>query len=56
MVEWLLHNSLGQMWLAICEQQGWTAEVQADGTLDRLEERRKVWREKREKGRLRLMH
>jgi hypothetical protein len=54
MVEWLLHNSLGQMWLAICEAQGWTAEVQADGTLDRLEERRKVWREKREKGEVAL--
>ncbi|HEY9797039.1 MAG TPA: BREX-6 system adenine-specific DNA-methyltransferase PglX [Leptolyngbyaceae cyanobacterium] len=54
MVEWLLHNSLGQMWLAICEKQGWTAEVQADGTLDRLEERRKVWREKREKGEVAL--
>jgi hypothetical protein len=54
MVEWLLHNSLGQMWLAICEQQGWTAEVQADGTLDRLEERRKIWREKREKGEVAL--
>jgi hypothetical protein len=50
MVEWLLHNSLGQMWLAICKAQGWTADVQADSTLDRLEERRKVWREKREKG------
>ncbi|MDI9636201.1 BREX-6 system adenine-specific DNA-methyltransferase PglX [Geitlerinema splendidum] len=54
MVEWLLHNSLGQMWLAICKAQGWTAEVQADGTLDRLEERRKVWREKREKGEVAL--
>lgn len=54
MVEWLLHNSLGQMWLAICKAQGWTAEVQADGTLNRLEERRKVWREKREKGEVAL--
>jgi methylase of polypeptide subunit release factors len=48
MVEWLLHNSLGQTWLAICKKQGWTAEVEADGTLERLEERRKAWREKRE--------
>lgn len=54
MVEWLLHNSLGQMWLAICKAQGWTAEVQADETLDRLEDRRKVWREKREKGEVAL--
>ncbi|WP_242055726.1 BREX-6 system adenine-specific DNA-methyltransferase PglX [Nostoc flagelliforme] len=50
MVEWLLHNSLGQMWLAMCKKHGWTAEVEADGTLARLEARRKEWREKREQG------
>lgn len=50
MVEWLLQNSLGQQWLAICKRNGWVAEVQANGTLDRLEARRQVWREKREKG------
>ncbi|MEH2002809.1 MAG: BREX-6 system adenine-specific DNA-methyltransferase PglX [Nostoc sp.] len=49
MVEWLLHNSLGQMWLAMCKKHGWTAEVEADGTLARLEARRKEWREKRER-------
>ncbi|MEH1975444.1 MAG: BREX-6 system adenine-specific DNA-methyltransferase PglX [Nostoc sp.] len=48
MVEWLLHNSLGQIWLAMCKKHGWTAEVEADGTLARLEARRKEWREKRE--------
>ena len=50
MVEWLLHNSLGQIWLAICQQNDWIPEVKADGTLDRLEERRTEWREKRESG------
>ncbi|MFM7425260.1 MAG: BREX-6 system adenine-specific DNA-methyltransferase PglX [Elainella sp.] len=54
MVEWLLHNSLGQIWLAICQAQGWMAEVRAEGTLDRLESRRKVWREKRERGEVAL--
>jgi len=54
MVEWLLHNSLGQMWLAMCQRRGWTAEVEADGTLQRLETRRKEWREKREKGEVSL--
>lgn len=54
MVEWLLHNSLGQMWLAICKKHGWTAEVEADGTLARLEARRKEWREKRERGEVTL--
>ena len=54
MVEWLLHNSLGQMWLAICQARGWAPEVKADGTLDRLEERRKLWRIQREKGEVAL--
>jgi len=50
MVDWLLQNSVGPMWLAMCQKHGWTAEVQADGTLDRLEERRVEWRAKREAG------
>ena len=54
MVDWLLQNSLGPMWLATCEQHGWTPEVQADGTLDRLEERRSDWRAKRESGEVTL--
>ncbi len=54
MVEWLLHNSLGQMWLATCRKHGWTPEVEADGTLDRLEERRRAWRAKREAGEVAL--
>lgn len=47
MVDWLLQNSLGPMWLAMCQKHGWKPEVQADGTLDRLEERRAEWRGKR---------
>ncbi|MEU2423696.1 BREX-6 system adenine-specific DNA-methyltransferase PglX [Streptomyces sp. NPDC007851] len=47
MVDWLLQNSLGPTWLAMCQKHGWTPEVQADGTLDRLEERRAEWRAKR---------
>jgi len=54
MVEWLLQNSLGQLWLAMCQQQGWVAEAEADGTLARLEERRQVWREQREAGKVAL--
>ena len=34
MVDWLLQNSLGPMWLAMCKKHGWTPEVEADGTLD----------------------
>ena len=48
MVDWLLHNSLGPMWLAICKKNGWNPEVETDGTLARLEERRIEWRAKRE--------
>jgi len=54
MVEWLLQNSLGQQWLAICAQNGWQPEAVTDGTLARLENRRKDWREKRESGEVAL--
>ncbi len=48
MVDWLLQNSLGPMWLAMCQKHGWTPEVEADGTLDLLEQRRVEWRAKRD--------
>lgn len=47
MVDWLLQNSLGPMWFAMCQKHGWTPEVVANGTLERLETRRIDWREKR---------
>ncbi len=54
MVEWMLHNSLGQMWLAMCKKNDWVAAVEADGTLERLAQRRKIWRAKREAGEVAL--
>lgn len=54
MVDWLLQNSLGPMWLAICQRHGWTPEVIADGTLDRLETRRGDWRARRASGEVTL--
>ncbi len=62
MVEWLLHNTLGQTWLAICKKHGWTARVAQptgpDGAdpsvLDQLEARRADWRAKREAGEVAL--
>lgn len=54
MVDWLLQNSLGPMWLAICRKHGWIPEVQADGTLNRLEERRAQWRAGRASGEVSL--
>ncbi len=48
MVDWLLQNSLGPMWLAMCKKQGWKPEIEADGTLARLEERRIEWGAKRD--------
>ncbi len=50
MVEWLLQNSLGQLWFGLCARQGWTPEVVAQGTLDRLEARRAEWRARRDAG------
>ena len=53
-VDWLLQNSLNPMWLAICRKHDWTPDVIADGTLQRLEERRADWRTKRERGDVQL--
>ena len=50
MVDWLLQNSLGPMWLSMCKGHGWTPACEADGTLDALEARRVDWRAKREAG------
>ena len=54
MVEWLLQNSIGQHWFAVCEENGWTPEVVSSGTLDNLEARRADFREKRERGEVSL--
>ena len=54
MVEWLLHNSLGQIWLAMCKKHGWVADVERLGVLDDLERRRADWRAKREAGEVAL--
>ncbi|MBL9099430.1 MAG: BREX-6 system adenine-specific DNA-methyltransferase PglX [Myxococcales bacterium] len=54
MVDWLLQNSLGPLWLAICAKNNWKPEVQADGTLDNLEVRRVEWRAKRDAGQVAL--
>ncbi len=52
MVEWLLQNSLGFTWLAMCREHGWTAE--ADTVLPVLDARRAVWRAKRDAGEVAL--
>lgn len=52
MVEWLLQNSLGLTWLAMCRKQGWIAD--AEQVLPVLEGRRVDWRAKREAGEVAL--
>ncbi|WP_437491948.1 BREX-6 system adenine-specific DNA-methyltransferase PglX [Sorangium sp. So ce1014] len=54
MVEWLLQNSLGLTWLAICRkpENAWTPEAEA--VLPVLEARRAAWRAKREAGEVAL--
>jgi len=54
MVDWLLQNSLGPMWLAMCQKHGWSPEAETSSTLATLEERRSEWREKREAGTVEL--
>ena len=48
MVDWLLQNSLGPLWLAMCQKHGWTAE--ASGLIARLDTRRAEFRVRRERG------
>src|SRR5690606_14640900 len=48
MVEWLLQNSLGQTWLALCKKNGWTPDFER--VREGLEARRAEWRDKREAG------
>jgi hypothetical protein len=50
MVDWLLQNSLGPLWLAICARHRWTPDAVSTGTLHTLEQRRVAWREQREAG------
>ena len=54
MVDWLLQNSLGPMWLAMCKKHGWTSDAESSGTLDALEQRRVEWRAKRDGGEVAL--
>lgn len=54
MVDWLLQNSLGPMWLAMCKKHGWTPLAESSGTLDALEQRRIEWRAKRDSGEVAL--
>ena len=55
MVDWMLQNSLGLMWFTLCKKNGWAPEVQTNGTLQRLEERRIEWRAKRAAGEVSLI-
>ncbi len=50
LAEWMLHNTLGPLWLAICRRNGWVAEIEASGALAALEARRGEWRERRISG------
>jgi hypothetical protein len=50
MVDWLLQNSLGPMWLAMCKKHGWTPLVQSTGTLEALSRRRSEWLAKKDAG------
>ena len=52
MVDWLLQNSLGPMWLAMCQKHGWTPACSE--VLDELESRREDWRAKRAAGEVEL--
>lgn len=59
LVEWLLQNSLGTMWLCMCRKHGWTADAEWKGVegmslLDQLDARRADWRGRRDRGEVTL--
>ncbi|WP_372716081.1 BREX-6 system adenine-specific DNA-methyltransferase PglX [Novipirellula sp.] len=54
MVDWLLQNSLGPMWLAMCQKHAWTPLAESTGTLAALENRRLDWRSRRDAGEVEL--
>ena len=52
MVEWLLHNTLGQTWLAMCKKHGWTPDFEK--VREPLDARRAAFRKQREAGQVPL--
>lgn len=56
MVDWLLQNTIGPLWLSLCRKHGWTPAVSAPApngapsVLDRLAARRRDWRQQRDAG------
>jgi len=54
MVDWLLQNSLGPIWLGVCRKHEWAADVETTGALEALEARRLDWRTRREAGEVAL--
>ncbi|BFL81971.1 hypothetical protein LFREDSHE_04210 [Shewanella baltica] len=44
MVEWLVQNSLGAQWLAICARQGWSPKAQQK--INQLKSTRDMWNQK----------
>jgi hypothetical protein len=52
MVEWLLQNGIGFIWLCICKKNGWTPD--ADRVFPVLEARRADWLKKRAAGEVTL--
>jgi len=54
MVRWLLQNTVGPMWRAICRRNAWTPDCEAHGTLDDLDARRAAWRRARERAEVAL--
>ena len=45
MVDWLLQNTIGRLWLSICQNNGWTPKVYNSNTLLDLNRKRQEWKE-----------
>lgn len=53
LVDWILQNTLGSKWLAICAKNNWIANVVSTKTFEQLKQKKEQWKKKREDGSIR---
>ena len=44
MVDWLLQNTIGRIWLSICQHNRWDADVEIGNTFKCLKRKRSLWK------------
>ena len=47
LIQWIIQNTLGPLWLEICKKNNWSPDVETTGLLQRLAKKQKDWEQKR---------